>query len=290
MIKLNVNMFSYVKRILFAAFLILFIVGCGPTTPKEEVEVGSEEILEPSENNEDNTTVVDEPEVSVSDEDIVGSSVEPTVGDSNPSETAKDYKAISTVTQEKMTLEETTKLKIWIGEEKEAEKYQPKENNKMAHDTVVFSAVNATYARITPSAPEFEVEPKSIIVPIVATGVEKTFVLTPKQEGTFQVSAEIELFDNKDCIGVGKPVASGEVIVEVSVDNMGHFKKFLRRLGSEFGSQFETFFAALLVILFGALIFVIRKFIKKKTDYNDDNNNKPTTPTGSQDSGSDPII
>lgn len=283
-------MFSYVKRILFAAFLILFIVGCGPTTPKEEVEVGSEEILEPSENNEDNTTVVDEPEVSVSDEDIVGSSVEPTVGDSNPSETAKDYKAISTVTQEKMTLEETTKLKIWIGEEKEAEKYQPKENNKMAHDTVVFSAVNATYARITPSAPEFEVEPKSIIVPIVATGVEKTFVLTPKQEGTFQVSAEIELFDNKDCIGVGKPVASGEVIVEVSVDNMGHFKKFLRRLGSEFGSQFETFFAALLVILFGALIFVIRKFIKKKTDYNDDNNNKPTTPTGSQDSGSDPII
>ena len=93
-----------------------------------------------------------------------------------------------------------------------------------------------------------------------------------------------------NCTGIGTPVASGEVVVKVAVDDMGHFKKFLRKLGVEFGSQFEKFFAALLVILFGALIFVIRKFIKKKTEYTDDNTNQPTPPTDSQDSGSDPMI
>lgn len=276
-------MFNVVKRILFAAFFILFVVGCGhTTTQKEEEAVGAEEVVVPSEDDEGSKTVTDENEVDSSDE--------PTVENAGPSESAKDYTAISTITQEKMTLEETNKLKIWIGEEKESEKYRPKENNTMAHDTIVFSSVKATYARITPNAPDFEVEPKSIIVPIVSTGVEKTFTLKPKQEGTFLVSAEIELFDNQECTGIGTPVASGEVVVKVAVDNIGHFKKFLRRLGGEAGAQFEKFWAALLVILFGALIFVIRKFIKKKTGYSDgnkDSKNQPTTPTGSQDSGSD---
>ncbi|MBQ4432882.1 MAG: hypothetical protein II894_01850 [Bacteroidales bacterium] len=284
MIKIYENMFNVVKKILFAAFFILFVVGCGPTTTQKEEEevVGAEEVVVSSEDDEGSKTVTDENEVASSDE--------PTVENAGPSESAKDYTAISTITQEKMTLEETNKLKIWIGEEKESEKYRPKENNTMAHDTIVFSSVKATYARITPNAPDFEVEPKSIIVPIVSTGVEKTFTLKPKQEGTFLVSAEIELFDNQECTGIGTPVASGEVVVKVAVDNIGHFKKFLRRLGSEAGTQFEKFWAALLVILFGALTFVIRKFIKKKTDYNDgnkDNKNQPTTPTGSQDSGSD---
>ena len=276
-------MFNVVKKILFAAFLILFVVGCGPTTPqKEEEVVGAEEVVVPSEDDEGNNTVTDENKVDSSDE--------PTVENPSPSESAKDYTAISTITQEKMTLEETNKLKIWIGEEKESEKYRPKENNTMAHDTIVFSSVKATYARITPIAPDFEVEPKSIIVPIVSKGVEKTFTLKPKQEGTFLVSAEIELFDNQECTGIGTPVASGEVVVKVAVDNIGHFKKFMRRLGVEAGAQFEKFWAALLVILFGALIFVIRKFIKKKTGYSDgnkDSKNQPTTPTGSQDSGKD---
>ena len=277
-------MFNVVKRILFAAFFILFVVGCGHTTTQkeEEVVVGAEEVVVSSEDDEGSKTVTDENEVASSDE--------PTVENAGPSESAKDYTAISTITQEKMTLEETNKLKIWIGEEKESEKYRPKENNTMAHDTIVFSSVKATYARITPNAPDFEVEPKSIIVPIVSTGVEKTFTLKPKQEGTFLVIAEIELFDNQECTGIGTPVASGEVVVKVAVDNIGHFKKFLRRLGSEAGTQFEKFWAALLVILFGALIFVIRKFIKKKTGYSDgnkDSKNQPTTPTGSQDSGSD---
>ena len=277
-------MFNVVKKILFASFLIFVVVGCFHTTPQKEEEevVGAEEAVVSSEDDEGNETVTDE--------NVVYSSDEPTVKRSSPSESAKDYTAISTITQEKMTLEETNKLKIWIGEEKESEKYRPKENNTMAHDTIVFSSVKATYARITPNAPDFEVEPKSIIVPIVSTGVEKTFTLKPKQEGTFFVSAEIELFDNQECTGIGTPVASGEVVVKVAVDNIGHFKKFLRRLGVEAGAQFEKFWAALLVILFGALIFVIRKFIKKKTGYSDgnkDSKNQPTTPTGSQDSGSD---
>lgn len=291
MINLNETLFSFVKRTLFAAFLIMVIVGCGPSTPTEEEAVGSEEIVVPTEDDEDNTTVVEEPEVGYSDEKDEGSSEVPIVGSSpDSSASAKDYTAISTITQEKMTMEETNKLKIWIGEEKEAAKYKPKENKEMAHDTVVFNSVNATYARITPNAPDFEVEPKSIVVPIVPTGVEKTFTLKPIQEGTFNVSAEIELFKNEECIGVGYPVASGEVTIEVAVDNMGHFKKFLRRLGVEFGSQFEKFFAALLVILFGALTFVIRKFIKKKTEGTDDNLNQPTPPTDPQDTGSDSTI
>lgn len=292
MINLKNNLFSFVKKTIFATFLIIFIVGCGPTTPHEEEAVGSEEIVTPSESDVDNTTVVDEPEAGNSHEQEVGSSEEPVAGASDSSTSAKDYTAISTITQEKMTLEETNKLKVWIGEESEAAKYSPKENKEMAHDTIVFNSVNATYARITPNAPDFEVEPKSIVVPIVPTGVEKTFTLKPIQEGTFNVSAEIELFKNEECIGVGYPVASGEVTIEVAVDNIGHFKKFLRKLGVEFGSQFEKFFAALLVILFGALTFVIRKFIKKKTDYNDDNTdrNNHQTPTGPQDTGSDPMI
>ena len=293
MINSNGSLFSFVKKTIFAIFLIIFIVGCGPTTPQGEEAVGAEEIVTPSESDEDNTTVVDEPEVGNAHEQDMGSYEEPVEGASDSSTNAKDYTAISTITQEKMTMEETNKLKIWIGEESEAAKYKPKENKEMAHDTIVFNSVNATYARITPNAPDFEVEPKSIVVPIVPTGVEKTFTLKPIQEGTFNVSAEIELFKNEECIGVGYPVASGEVTVEVAVDNMGHFKKFLRRLGGEFGDQFEKFFAALLVILFGALIFVIRKFIKKKTEYNDDNNtdrNNHQTPTGPQDTGSDPMI
>ncbi|MBO7491438.1 MAG: hypothetical protein J6T59_03245 [Bacteroidales bacterium] len=289
MIKLNKTLFDFVKKTIFATFLIIFIIGCGPTTPQEEEVVGSEEIEIPAESEGDNTTVVDEPEVGNPVEQDMGTHEEPSVGDTNSPQEANDYMAISTITKNKMTMEETNKLRVWIGDESEASKYRPKEDSEMAHDTIVFPDVKATYARITPNAPDFEVEPKSFIVPISPKGVEKTFILKPLQEGSFQVSAEIELFDNKECIGVGYPVASGEVIVEVGVDNIGHFKKFLRRLGSELGVQFEKFWAALLVVVFGALIFVIRKFIKKKTVYND-NNNQQTPPTDPQGPGSDPQV
>jgi len=243
-----------IKRFSYVILLSILVVGCTPKNPVqnngEETSVQglpSDEDPNVNEENQENK----EPQVT---SQYPGSSIN-----------AEKYQVDLNAT-EKVNLNEKGKFIVGIGL---VGQYHPNEHSNMVHDSDTIESSTATYARITPDTANFQFEPKSKIVPIVPTGSEVVFVMTPMKEGTYDVGATIELFDNEECTGIGIPKASGEVSVMVTVDRAGNIKSHLREMDSEFWKQLKKFWAALLILVFGALLFVIRKYVKKKTGYSE---------------------
>ena len=83
----------------------------------------------------------------------------------------------------------------------------------------------------------------------------------------FKISAKIELFDNPDFEGVPIPKTTNIVSVVVSVDPTVKIKSGLGELGTVLWDNFLKFWGAVVALIFGALLFVTRKFIKKKTGF-----------------------
>ncbi|MCR4965661.1 MAG: hypothetical protein K6A41_08405 [Bacteroidales bacterium] len=237
------------KQLSLIFLLCIIVVGCTPKTPVqdngEDTSVQGLPCAEEPGNTEENK--------------------DPEVDPQNPNSSVKAEKYLVNLdATKKVNLNEKGKFIVGIGLEGQ---YHPTEHSNMVHDSDTIESSSAAYARITPDSVNFKFEPKSKIVPIVPTGSEVVFIMTPLKEGTYDVSATIELFDNEECTGIGIPKASGEVSVMVTVDRAGNVKSHFREMGSEFWKQLKKFWAALLVIVFGALLFVIRKFVKKNTGY-----------------------
>ncbi len=149
-------------------------------------------------------------------------------------------------------------LKVWIGAEDSEPKFP--ETMREARDTV--PAVGKS-ARVTPLAPAFEVEPKeSGCMQIHPDGSEKTFYLTPKKKGTFSVGAEVNLFNYDNCGGAPIPRATRTLKVEVVVDTGEVIGEHTKELWDVFWEKLVDFWAALLVIFFGVLLFLIRGRLK----------------------------
>jgi hypothetical protein len=176
---------------------------------------------------------------------------------------ADDYTAVLDVT-EQMELNQKGDLRVWIG----IENYMPEEESDMVRKTTSFPGDEGNYARITPYAPDFRIEPEeSQVMRIVPSGSSVLFTIIPEKKGEFKISAKIELFDNPYFDGVPIPKTTNIVSVVVTVDPMVNFVAGLKKMGSVVWDAFMKFWGAIVALIFGALLFVTRKFVRKKTGF-----------------------
>ena len=258
----NAKLFSLVKRMALAVLLGMVVVGCAPKEPQEEYQVTSV-ILEENPTGEDVNGSVQEDVVIEKggrvEEPIVGAAPQP--GKSAPSVKSDKFAATLEVT-ENIKLGHSGTLKVWVG----WLKYMQKANTGMVRDTTMLYT-SGMYARITPSAEDCIIEPTAQqIMPIDTAGSDVRFTITPQKTGDIEVSAVIEMFDNEECLGTPVRKNSTQVLnVMVKVDYLGE-------IWNPVWKYFKLFWGSFVALFFGALYFVIRKFVKKKTGYTEKKN------------------
>ena len=260
----SVLLLGTLKRTAVFTLLCAFVAACGGNVvgPQEEVTM---EGLDPMEIVEE--TPYEEPlgEVPAGEEGIVEE--EPVVGAEAPAPAldAEDYKVVLDVTR-KINLTHTGSLRVWIGQNK----YVADKPEDKVRDSATIPAEEITkYARITPYAPEFEVDSKEALIQIVPGGSSALFTLKPLKEGTYEIGATVELFDNPECVGVGIPKTTENLLVTVGVNRKESFKDHVAQLLIPLWEGFVKFWGAFVALFFAALLFVIRRYIKKKTKYDD---------------------
>lgn len=167
-----------------------------------------------------------------------------------------------------LKLHEKGVLKIWIGDGRIEINF----GENTVQDETIIPANIGHFAKIKPFAPSFDISPKSIdCIKIDPSGSAVRFILTPKDSGELEVSADIELFYNSDCSGTPVPKSAETLTVFVDVDHKRKFMDKLNELWAVFWEKFLSFWGALIALFFAALLFVIRSKIKKKTGYSDSN-------------------
>ena len=260
----SVLLLGTLKRTAVFTLLCAFVAACGGNVvgPQEEVTM---EGVDPVEIVEE--TPYEEPlgEVPAGEEGIVEE--EPVVGAEAPAPAldAEDYKVVLDVTR-KINLTHTGSLRVWIGQNK----YVADKPEDKVRDSATIPAEEITkYARITPYAPEFEVDSKEALIQIVPGGSSALFTLKPLKEGTYEIGATVELFDNPECVGVGIPKTTENLLVTVGVNRKESFKDHAAQLLNPLWDGFVKFWGAFVALFFAALLFVIRRYIKKKTKYDD---------------------
>jgi hypothetical protein len=190
------------------------------------------------------------------------------VEEPKPKLDADDY-AIVLDAEERIILNRKGHLLVWIG----LEKNMPEKDEGEGRDSVVVpSAEMKTFARISIFAPEFTVEPaEPQVTRVVPSGSSVPFAVTPKTEGSSKISATVELFDNEELRGM--PESKTETVsVTVYVDQKKVTKDRIKQLTDMTWDKFLVFWGALLVIVFGLVLYLIRKFLKNKTGFDQKEN------------------
>ena len=131
------------------------------------------------------------------------------------------------------------------------------------------------YARVTPRAPDFileSAEPK--IVPVTSSGTAVSFVLKPQRQGESSVRALVEFSSTKEFSDIDDVQWTNSLSVNVIVkdderkaNEEEEIHKRKKNLIETVWDYLSDFWEAFVALIFGALLFVIRKFIKKKTGY-----------------------
>ena len=256
-------LFSLIKRMALTVLVGMVVVGCAPKEPQETYQVTSvileENLTEKAVNDSVQADIVVQ-KGNPGEEPMVGAG--PQSAKSAPSGTKEKYAATLEVT-ENIKLGHSGTLKVWVG----WLKYMQKANTGMVRDTTMLYT-SGIYARITPIAEDCTIDKKQDILPIDSVGSEVSFTITPQKADEIEVSAVIEMFDNEDCLGAPFRKNSTQVLhVKVKVDYWGE-------IWNPVWKYFKPFWISFVALFFGALLFVIRKFIKKKTGYSDEKDEK----------------
>ena len=148
----------------------------------------------------------------------------------------------------------TGDMVVWIG----AKEFKKAVSKEYVCDSLPIPKDKRQYVKITPVAPEFEVDPKSSkCLTLDPTGTSATFTLKPLKgtHGKVDVSAEIELYETCDCTGsvLQKNSESYEISVNISVVGL------LYMMWDILWDNFIAFFGTLVALIFAIIIFIIRK-------------------------------
>lgn len=238
MILRSDNLLKKTRQFIFVWLLISVFAGCG-----DEGYQTSEEVVESVED--------------IPDEYIDGIEIPTRIIERD------EYKVTLDVTK---NIEHHKKgdLRVWIG----LEMYMPKTGKDMVRDTTTIPSDIGAYAKITPYAPDFEIQPeKSQCIRIHPSGSSVLFTLTPLKRGEFTVRANVELFEKPDCSDTPIPKSSETLTVIVTVDKMEVVHDKLGELLTILWDKFLSFWGVVITLMFGVIIFLIRKYIKKKTGY-----------------------
>ncbi|MBP5335340.1 MAG: hypothetical protein J6Y61_06065 [Bacteroidales bacterium] len=250
--------------LLFSIILSLavgcLVVGCNPKEPKEE-ELKAPPVVyqSPPPEGEDNIPIVGS---SPEDDDIPIVGAAPSEPGIDPEQYNVDLDVVPDMKKDKEYL---MQVKVVLP------KYETEPSPGMVRGSKVLYAEAVNYVHVTPIAPGFDIDPaESKIIEFDPTGTEVQFKITPREKGPKMISAEVELLENADGSGDVKSKSSGQVSVIVKVDGWGIIEGGLKDLFGVVWKIFKNYWPAFVTLVFGALLFVARKYIKKKTGYGGD--------------------
>ncbi|WP_055442318.1 hypothetical protein [Lacinutrix himadriensis] len=177
-----------------------------------------------------------------------------------------DFKVILSV-DSTIHKNETGILQVWIG----ASNIEASFPEGMVQDQTMVPSTIGSYAKITPVAPDFDVEylTEDKCHKIHPSGSDVRFLIKPKMPGTYKVSANVEIYRTNDCNGASVPKTSKTLSVIVDVDTKKEISKKLQELLNIIWEKFLSFWGALIALVFAALLFAIKRRIKKKTDFDE---------------------
>ncbi|HTO14357.1 MAG TPA: hypothetical protein VLZ83_01230 [Edaphocola sp.] len=179
----------------------------------------------------------------------------------------ENYKVLL-MAEKKVSLSKVCQLKVSIG----LEKYLEVSSEKgMSRDSMIIKPkFIARSAKITPFAPDFDIMPTSEECIIIdPNGSDVRFSLTPKKTGIFKVSADVRLYETEDCTGKYVPKSPKSLMVDVEINKGETINHGLAEMLGVVWEKFMSFWGVLVVLLLSALLFVIRKYVKKKTNYDE---------------------
>jgi len=154
-------------------------------------------------------------------------------------------------------------LNVWIGNE--AFKPAPVSTMNIAESDIIAAGA---YALVEANAPDFEVSPvTSKCLLLHPSGVDVKFYLTAKNAGNFIVSATVNLYNTQDCSGPAIPKTANTLSVNVVVNKALIDEQRKQGFIDIFWAKATEFWAALLVLLFGVILFLVRKHLKKWFGY-----------------------
>ena len=176
---------------------------------------------------------------------------------------AEDY-LVQIEAPDTIKIGQTGELSVWIG----FEDFQPAVGSG-SFSTETLPAEAGNYAKIIPKAPGFELDRDEYkCMKIFPKGSSVVFNLKPKEQGTYPISVIVEVYSENGCLGTPIPRASRGLNIVVVVDKERESQERKDSLWSIFCDKFNVFFGSLLVVIFGFIIYMINKFLKKKTGYN----------------------
>ncbi len=220
-------------------------------------------------NTEDPTPTVDSEEVMTIDSMQDQSDIIPKEYSSvGTGQTDDDYQVVLSV-DTNFVWGETGEFVVWIGDQENT----PNFSERQEQDQTTAPKDITKYVTVEPNAPEFEIigRPVHDCMLVHPSGSSFTFNLKAKSTGKHRVGANIYLYDNGDCTGTPIPKAVRSLEVEVKIDAKKEVKEGIAELAGETWSKFKVFWGSLLTLIFGALLFVVRRYIKNRTGYTDPN-------------------
>lgn len=260
----NLNL---IKRLALVVLLGMVVFGCAPKEPVQQEVERQEPEATIEEGPSVDTTCVTEDMDTVVDKGAPMMSKRKKSAQKGPKLKDEDFEAEVDVSK-KIKLGDKGKLKVRIS----MKKHESEVDEDMKRKTIpLISAYTGAYARITPSADDFIISPDNpkliaydnvAIVRVDSTGVEVQYTIIPQKSGKLNAGASIDLFDNRECTGDPLTI-SPNAIIKVRVN-------YWKAIWDPVWHAFEKFWGAFVALVFGALLFVVRKYIKKKTGYNDD--------------------
>ena len=173
--------------------------------------------------------------------------------------------------ERKMRVGDDHYFRVWIG----GEDSMPPPMEDTVSDTTTVMAHEGSYAVITPVCPKFKVSPDTPqTLPLKASGSSILFTLTPLKRGKSYVSAIVKIYDRE---GNETPQSTNRLSVKISSGFWVRQGDHAAEMENVFWEKFIPFFSALLVLVLGAILFVVRRYIKKKTGYDGDGNDQLPT-------------
>jgi hypothetical protein len=157
-------------------------------------------------------------------------------------------------------------LRIWIGNPR----VDPNLPSDMTRAEGAIPAIGQT-AKVLPFAPAFEIDPaESICMAIDPTGSVVRFRLKPTKIGTFNVGADVKLFNSPNCSGTPVPKTTETLQVQVIVDSDEVFQERTKQLGKIFWDKFLEFWGFSLALFFALFLFLIKGRLKKWFSFEND--------------------
>ncbi|MCF2949418.1 hypothetical protein L0668_14960 [Paraglaciecola aquimarina] len=154
-------------------------------------------------------------------------------------------------------------LNVWIGDEQ----FTPQPDIDMNYAGTQIAAVGQ-YALVEANAPDFEVSPvSSRCLLLHPSGVDAKFNLTATKAGNFVVSATVNLFNTDDCTGPAIPKTANTLEVSVEVNEAFIDNQRRKNFEDTFWTKALEFWGALLALIFGLSLFLVRKQLKKWFGY-----------------------